>query len=177
MIGYAAFGLFALTVPLANWLIGNLGTECIPAGPCLVPVGFGLTAPSGVLVVGAALVLRDIVHERLGARWALSAIAIGTVLSAVFAAPALVVASAAAFLLAETADLLVYAPLRRRHLTAAVLLSGAVGAIVDSAVFLFLAFGSLAFVEGQILGKLWMTVAAAGVLVAMRRPRHAITGE
>lgn len=65
MIGHLAFALFALTVPAANWMIGNVGT-CIPDGPCLVPVGFGFEAPSGVLMVGAALVLRDIVHERLG---------------------------------------------------------------------------------------------------------------
>lgn len=168
MIGYIAFALFALTVPAANWLIGNIGT-CIPDGPCLIPVGFGFEAPSGVLMVGAALVLRDVVHERLGALWALVAIAIGAALSAIFAAPALVVASTAAFLLAELADFAVYAPLRRRNLTAAVLASGAVGAAIDSAVFLWLAFGSLAFIEGQILGKVWMSLLGAAVLAWMRR--------
>jgi uncharacterized PurR-regulated membrane protein YhhQ (DUF165 family) len=168
MIGYIAFGLFALTVPAANWLIGNVGT-CIPNGPCLIPVGFGLDAPSGVLMVGAALVLRDIVHERLGALWALAAIVVGAVLSAFLAPPALVVASVAAFALAELADFAVYSPLRRRHLTTAVLASGLVGSIIDSAVFLWLAFGSLAFIEGQIVGKLWMTLAAAGALWLVRR--------
>jgi hypothetical protein len=169
MIGYIAFVLFALTVPAANWLIGNVGTFCIPQGPCVIPVGFGLEAPSGVLVVGAALVLRDIVHERLGALWALAAVTVGAVLSAFFAAPALVVASTAAFLLAELADFAVYAPLRKRHLTLAVLASGVAGAAIDSAVFLWLAFGSLAFIEGQILGKVWMSLAATTVLIAVRR--------
>lgn len=168
MIGYVAFALFAATIPAANWLIGNVGTVCIPQGPCLIPVGFGLDAPSGVLVVGAALVLRDIVHERLGALWALAAIALGAVLSAFFASPALVIASVAAFALAELADFAVYAPLRKRHLTAAVLASGLVGAVIDSAVFLTLAFGSLAHIEGQIVGKMWMTLAAAAVLFALR---------
>jgi hypothetical protein len=171
MIGYLAFALFAMTIPAANWLIGNVGTECIPNGPCLIPVGLGLMAPSGVLVVGAALVLRDIVHERLGALWALAAIMVGAVLSVLFATPALVVASVAAFALAELADFAVYAPLRKRHLTAAVLASGLVGSIIDSAVFLTLAFGSLAHIEGQIVGKLWMTIVAALVLwIARRRP-------
>lgn len=173
MIGYVAFALFAATIPAANWLIGNVGTVCIPQGPCLVPVGFGLEAPSGVLMVGAALVLRDIVHERLGALWALAAIAVGAVLSAFLASPALVVASVAAFALAELADFSVYAPLRKRNLTAAVLASGAVGAVIDSAVFLWLAFGNLAFIEGQIVGKLWMSIAAAALLYAMRRWRTA----
>lgn len=174
MIGYIAFALFALTIPLANWLIGNVGTMCIPNGPCMVPVDFGLfglMAPSGVLVVGAALVLRDVVHERLGAMWALAAIAVGAVLSAFLSAPALVLASVAAFVLAELADFAVYAPLRKRHLTGAVLASGVVGAVVDSAVFLWLAFGSFAFIEGQIVGKLWMTVAAAGALYVARALR------
>lgn len=174
MIGYLAFALFALTIPAANWLIGNVGT-CIPNGPCLIPVGFGLEAPSGVLVVGAALVLRDIVHERLGALWALGAIAVGAVLSALLAPAALVVASVAAFALAELADFAVYTPLRRKQLTLAVLLSGLVGAVIDSAVFLWLAFGSFAFIEGQIVGKVWMSLIAAGVLLAMRRPaRHSL---
>jgi len=31
--------LFALTIPAANWLIGNAGTVCPPGGPCLIPVG------------------------------------------------------------------------------------------------------------------------------------------
>lgn len=167
-LGYVAFALFALTVPAANWLIGNVGA-CAPNGPCLIPVGFGLLAPSGVLMIGAALVLRDIVHEKLGGWWALAAIGVGAVLSAFFAAPSLLLASVTAFALAELADLAVYAPLRERHLTWAVLLSGIVGAAIDSAVFLWLAFGSLAFIEGQILGKIWMTAAASIFLLGWRR--------
>jgi uncharacterized PurR-regulated membrane protein YhhQ (DUF165 family) len=151
---------FAATIPLANWLIGNVGTVCIPHGPCLLPVGFGLTAPSGVLVVGASLVLRDMVHEAGGVKAALIAIGVGGILSAFFASPALLVASVLAFVLAELADLAVYAPLRARRLWLAVLLSGIAGAVVDSAVFLWIAFGSLDFIAGQVVGKLWMTLAA-----------------
>lgn len=171
MIAHLALALFVATVPAANYLIGNVGTECIPNGPCLVPVGFGLMAPSGVLMVGAALVLRDIVHERMGAPASIGAICAGAVLSLAVAAPSLAFASAMAFLLAELADLMVYAPLRRRRLVLAVLASGVVGAVVDSAVFLSLAFGSLALIEGQVLGKVWMTAAAALVLVIVRRHR------
>lgn len=160
---------FAATVPAANWLIGNVGTECIPNGPCLIPVGFGLHAPSGVLMIGAALVLRDMVHEAGGLRAALTAIGIGALLSWFIAPPALVLASVTAFVLAELADLIVYAPLRKRQLGLAVLASGIVGSIVDSAVFLWLAFGSLAFIEGQVLGKAWMSLAAFAVLVSARR--------
>lgn len=172
MIGYIALALFAATIPAANWLIGNVGA-CIPNGPCLIPVGFGLEAPSGVLMVGAALVLRDIVHERLGAWWAFAAIGVGVVLSFFLASPTLAVASAVAFGLAETADLFVYAPLRKRNLGAAVMLSGVIGAVVDSAVFLWLAFGSLAFIEGQIVGKVWMSLLALVLLWSVRLRKRA----
>ena len=59
--------LFALTIPAANWLIGHVGTACMmPHGPCVVPLRPGLMAPSGVTMVGFALVLRDLVQRRLG---------------------------------------------------------------------------------------------------------------
>lgn len=168
MIGYLALAAYAATIPAANWMIGNVG-ECIPNGPCLIPVGFGLMAPSGVLMIGAALVLRDAVHRLLGWQWAVAAIVFGAGLSFQFSPPALVIASATAFLLSELADLAVYAPLQRKRLALAVAASGFVGAAVDSAVFLWLAFGSLDFIAGQIVGKLWMTVLAAAALIVIRR--------
>lgn len=161
---------FAATIPAANWLIGNIGTECLPNGPCLLPVGLGYSAPSGVLMIGTALVLRDMVQEAGGIRAALFAIAIGGALAWVVAPPALVLASVAAFFLAECADLAVYTPLRERRLGLAVLASGVVGAVVDSAVFLWLAFGSLAFIEGQIIGKAWMSILAVLAIRFFRRP-------
>lgn len=158
------FLAYLATIPAANWLIGNAGTVCISNGPCLIPVGFGLSAPSGVLMIGAALVLRDAVQQFLGIRWAFVAIACGVVLSALVAPPALVIASAMAFAIAELLDLAVYTPLRKRNLSLAVLASGIVGAAADSAIFLWLAFGSLDFIAGQLVGKLWMTLTAAAIL-------------
>jgi uncharacterized PurR-regulated membrane protein YhhQ (DUF165 family) len=166
---YVSFAAFLATIPAANWMIGNVGTECIPQGPCLIPVGFGLHAPSGVLMIGAAMVLRDVVQQTLGLRWAFAAIACGAALSAFFAPPALVLASVVAFLLAETLDLAVYTPLRERNLATAVLASGVVGSVVDSAAFLFIAFGSLDYMAGQVVGKLWMTVIAAAFLIGWGR--------
>ena len=84
-IGLAAFACFLASIPLANWMILHVGTVCVPQGACLVPVAPGLLAPSGVLTVGAALVLRDVVQRCLGLTWGLAAIAIGTVLSALVA--------------------------------------------------------------------------------------------
>lgn len=164
---------YLATIPAANWLIGNVGTFCVPDGPCLIPVAPGLMAPSGVLMVGAALVLRDAVQQLLGMRWAFFAIACGVLLSVLVAPPALVVASATAFAIAELLDLAVYTPLRKRNMPLAVLASGIVGAIVDSAAFLLIAFGSLDYMAGQVVGKLWMTLAVAAALWAIGRKKIA----
>ena len=160
---------FAACIPAANWLIGNVGTFCVPGGPCVIPVAPGLTAPSGVLMIGLALVLRDLVQRSLGVRWAAGAVLFGSALSAAFAPPALVVASAAAFLLSELADLAVYTPLQKKGLVLAVFVSSVVGLVIDSAVFLYLAFGSLEYIGGQIIGKGWMVLAALPVIHLMRR--------
>src|SRR6516225_11280158 len=103
--GILFLALFALTIPAANWLIGHVGTSCVPNGPCIVPVAPGLMAPSGVTMVGVALVLRDLVQRRLGAMLSALAILCGTALSALLAPPSLVIASGIAFLLSEFADL------------------------------------------------------------------------
>src|SRR6185437_992878 len=161
--------LFCLTIPAANWMIGHVGTMCVQNGPCLVPVAPGIMVPSGVLMVGAVLVLRDLVQRRLGVEFGVGAIIAGAALSTGLAPASLVLASAAAFLLSEFADFLVYTPLARRRLVAAVIASSTVGLVVDSIVFLWLAFGSLEFLFGQVLGKLWMVLLAIPFVAWIRR--------
>ena len=175
-VSIAFFAAFAAGIPIANWMIGHVGTVCAePHGPCLVPVapwgpgGHPLMAPSGVLMIGLALVLRDLVQRRLGRGVALAAIVAGALLSGAVAPPPLVYASAAAFLLSELADFAVYTPLQRRGLVIAVLASSVVGLIADSLLFLWLAFGSLDFLAGQILGKLWMVLLALPFIHWLRR--------
>jgi uncharacterized PurR-regulated membrane protein YhhQ (DUF165 family) len=85
------------------------------------------------------------------------------------APPALVIASAVAFLLSEFADLGVYTPLARRGLVLAVVASGVAGLIVDSIVFLWLAFGSLDFLSGQVVGKAWMVLLSIPLVAWLRR--------
>src|SRR5262245_63189557 len=115
--GYVFLAAYIACIPLANWMIGHVGTVCVPQGPCLVPVApGGLMAPSGVLLVGLALVLRDLVQRRLGIAHALAAIGVGAVLSGVLAPLPLVVASTSAFLLSELTDFAVYTPLQKRGL-------------------------------------------------------------
>lgn len=167
--GAVCLVLFCLTIPAANWMIGHVGTVCPANSPCLIPVAPGLMAPSGVLMIGAALVLRDLVQRRLGVEFGVAAIIAGAAISVLIAPPALVTASAAAFLLSEFADFAVYTPLARRRLVAAVVASSMVGLVIDSIVFLWLAFGSLDFLIGQIVGKSWMVLAAIPLVAYLRR--------
>jgi uncharacterized PurR-regulated membrane protein YhhQ (DUF165 family) len=125
-------------------------------------------APAGVYFAGLAFSLRDALQETLGRRWVIAAILIGALVSAGLSAQ-LALASGLAFLVSELADFMVYTPLRQRTWLGAVVASNTVGTIVDSALFLWLAFGSLEFLAGQIVGKLWMTALAVGLILAWRR--------
>lgn len=157
---------FAATIPAANWMIGNVG-DC--AGPvCTIPVAPGLLAPSGVLLVGLTLVLRDAIHETVGLRGVAAAVLLGALVTLAVAPPALAMASPAAFVAAEAVDTGAYAGARRWGRPAAVLLSGLIGAAADSAVFLWLAFASLDYLPGHTLGKLYASAAVA-TLIAWRR--------
>lgn len=167
--GSIFFVLFCLTIPVANWLIQNVGTVCSRNGPCLIPVAPNLMAPSGVLMVGAALVLRDLVQRRLGLGAAVAAILMGAGISGLIAPLSLVTASAVAYLLSEFADLAVYTPLQERRFVAAVIVSSIVGLVVDSIVFLWLAFGSLEFLAGQVVGKGWMVLLSLPLILLLRR--------
>lgn len=156
---------YIATIPASNLLVEHVGQ---------VPVGLGYMAPAGVYTVGLALVLRDLAREAAGRTAVLTAIAVGAVLSWLLANPALAVASAAAFAVAELMDFAVYEPLRRRGLITAMLASNAVGLLADSLIFLSLAFGSFAYLPGQILGKAWMTLAAVAAIAVIQRRRVAV---
>jgi uncharacterized PurR-regulated membrane protein YhhQ (DUF165 family) len=157
-IGIAAALAYISTIWAANWLISRYG---------LIHVGFGLLAPAGVFAAGLALTLRDIVHRTLGVPIVFACIATGAALSW-WISPAFAIASATAFAVSELADLTVYTPLEERSWIGAVALSNTVGLVIDSVLFLWLAFGSLAHVNGQIVGKAEMTILAVLVLIPLR---------
>ncbi|CKZ35810.1 Uncharacterised protein [Mycobacterium tuberculosis] len=60
--------------------------------------------------------------------------------------------------MSELADFAVYTPLQKRGLVLAVAASSLVGLVADSLLFLWLAFGSLDFLSGQIVGKAVMVL-------------------
>lgn len=152
------FILYIGTIFAANWAVATWG---------IVPVGFGLYAPAAVYFVGLAFTLRDLTQEALGKRGAIAAILIGALLSWAVS-PVFALASAVAFLASELLDFSVYTPLRERNWLGAVALSNAAGIVLDSMIFLWLAFGSWDFLAGQIVGKAWMTVLAVVVLGSVR---------
>jgi uncharacterized PurR-regulated membrane protein YhhQ (DUF165 family) len=169
LVGGLAVAAYIGTIFAANWFIAHVGSQKFPGGPHTIPVGFGLDAPSGVLWVGVALTLRDVVQAALGRRLVVLAILVAAGLS-YLVAPAFALASAVAFLVSELFDFAVYTPLAERgRWFAAVGASNTVGAVADSALFLALAFGSVALLPGQVLGKLWMTLAALPLLPVVRR--------
>lgn len=140
------------TILLANWAIATFG---------LVPVGFGLVAPAGVFFAGLALCLRDATQERWGRLVIVAVIVAGAGLSYEISPAQIAFASGLAFLVSELADYAVYTPLRKRGWEVAVLVSGIVGSVIDSVIFLGLAFGDpFSFLPGQLLGKLYATIAA-----------------
>jgi hypothetical protein len=152
---------YILTIFGANWAIDQFG---------LVPVAPGMLAPAGVYFAGLAFTLRDLTQESVGRGWTFAGILVGALISG-FVSPTVALASGAAFLFSETADFLVYTPLRERSWLGAILASNVVGFVADSALFLYLAFGSFDFLAGQLVGKAAMTVLAVGVLGLLRVKR------
>ncbi|MFL5927617.1 MAG: VUT family protein [Gaiellaceae bacterium] len=162
VLGLVAAAGFVATVFAANWAINRWG---------IVSVGFGLHAPAAVYFAGLAFSLRDLVQRMLDKRAVVAAVVVGALCSA-FVSPHLAVASGTAFLVSELCDFAVYTPLARRRPVAAVAASNTVGAVVDSYIFLSLAFGSLAFFWGQVVGKTWVTLATVALLVPFRLARR-----
>ncbi|HQX63876.1 MAG TPA: VUT family protein [Thermomicrobiales bacterium] len=158
-IGVIAVLGYIATVFAANWAINRFG---------VVSVGLGLVAPAGVYFAGLAFTLRDITQDTLGRSWVLVAILVGALLSALVSTQ-FALASATAFLFSELCDFAVYTPLRERNWIGAVAASNVVGLVTDSVLFLWIAFGSLEYLSGQIVGKIWMTLLAVGVLMVWRR--------
>lgn len=154
---YLAF--FIATIFFANWAIAAYG---------LVPVGPALVAPAGVYFAGLAFTFRDLAQERVGRRWIAAAIVVGAIISGLVSTK-FALASGVAFLVSELLDFAVYTPLRRRNWIGAVVASNIVGLVADSIIFLALAFGSLEYLPGQVVGKAWMTLLAVFVLWLLRR--------
>ena len=158
------FGLYIAVIIAANWSIKQWG---------IVPIGFGLMAPAGVYFAGLAFSIRDGLHETANKWWIIGAIIVGAGVSYFIEdGGKIAIASGTAFLLSELADFAVYTPLRARGKIKALLASNAVGLVADSMLFLYLAFGSLDFLSGQIVAKGYMTLAVILFIFCYRLGRR-----
>ena len=166
----AGVGRLAGLVALVAYVSNVLGANLLLTHVGVVDIGFGLQAPAAVFAVGLALTLRDCVQSSLGRPVVCLAIVLGAGLSWLVA-PSFAIASAVAFLVSEALDLAVYTPLADRTWLGAVLLSNIAGLLLDSLLFLTLAFGSLAFFWGQVAGKGFMTLIAVALLATWRSQR------
>lgn len=157
-----AFAAYIGAILAANWLTSRYG---------LIPVWPGLAATAGTYAAGAALLARDVLQDAAGRRTVLAGIVLGAGLSVWLSTPQLAVASGAAFLIAETADMAIYTPLRKRGWARAVLASNAVGAVLDTVVFLWLAgFPVASSAPGQLVGKvIWATAVPVLAVTVIRR--------
>ena len=184
-LALVAGAAFIATVLAANWAIGHLGTAPqFPGAPHTINVGFGLSAPSGVMFVSLALVLRDLFQWAWGGKRGsvrmlvvmLVLIATGAALSYGVSAANVATASALAFAFSELADYVLFTIVAPRW-GWAVLAGGIAGAVIDSWIFLAAAFHSLDFIQGQILGKAYGVVLAALIIAARRTylPNRTVT--
>lgn len=145
----------------------NYGFSAVP----LVKLPDGTLWPPMSLVVGFIFVLRDFAQREIGHK-VLLAMLTGAALSYVMASPYVAIASAAAFLVSELVDWLIYS-VTKRPLSQRILYSSLLATPLDSAVFLF-GIGAFSWV-----GLLAMTVSkligAAIVWWLIRRREEAAT--
>jgi uncharacterized PurR-regulated membrane protein YhhQ (DUF165 family) len=170
-LGAVWFISYVVLIVIANWAIATFGVIAIP---------FGLVAPAGVYAAGLTFAARNFTQQSLGRRFGYLAIVVGAALSAQLSPPVqlggwlpLPLASGVTFLLSETADMLLWNRLRSAGLWIGAMIGGELAAqLLDSIVFLALAFGSLELLAGQVVGK-WLTVAPVALCMWLARRRYA----
>jgi len=182
---------------LTGLYVGVVCTAQISANKIVELPWQGLAAPGGTYLIGLALALIEIAHHTAPTRregWlnAQIMIAMGFAASAILAAwiaivdamgaavPShfgelagtwrIVAGSLAAFAVSETVDNGIGAWMRGRFPDAVrVVATNAVSTPLDSLVFLSVAFGSLAFIDGQIVAKMEATVVLGIPIVLILR--------
>lgn len=164
---------YIAVVVAANWAVAAFSP--LPLGPWIL-------IPHGVWFVALELTIRDYLHDRVGGWWAVPAVVLGALLSLPLAGANVAGAATAAFLASPLVDGAVYALVRKRvpH-WAAILLSNAVGLVVDTVVFIGLAapffrsigLNPLPVFVGQLVGKGAVTLVVVGVVWYVERRRRA----
>ena len=171
--------VFVASAAASNWAVQHVGQDHGPHAPRTIPIGWGLDAASGVLLVGVMIAVRDALHEQVGIKGTFVLIVLASLVSTLLAPPALAVASGATMLLAESADALVYQRVRRRGRALAATASNIVSSFMDSAVFLVIAFGVAEAIRGSYaltVGKIEISLLTLAVLALAAKTSERFQG-
>lgn len=177
-----AIFLYILSIVVANFLSARFSP--VQIGPFMISLG--------TFTIVASFVLRDLVQNRYGRERTYALIALALIISAVQSkvlgdSLSIVIASACAFAVSETTDTEIYTRLRL-PMAWRVWWSGAVGGILDSAVFVILGLSPLGMgfipwplipmaILGQAIFKVLMQGCGAVSVALWQRANLQITGQ
>jgi uncharacterized PurR-regulated membrane protein YhhQ (DUF165 family) len=140
----------------------------ILAARWIVPLFFGLAVPAGVFAIAPIFSLRDGIHERWGRRGAYILIATASIISwglAVLTGSTILarvtLASVLSFVVNESLDTEIYQSLRSHSKLLAILGSNTISSLVDSVLFIWIAFGPL---YNLMLGQYLVKMLLAGII-------------
>lgn len=177
LIRAALVAAFLGCIWAANYVTGAVGT---------FPTGFGFEIAAGTWFAGLTLVIRDGINEsfRRPVPWVVMLVLIGAAVSYGFSPGAIALASALAFGVAELSDFVVYQRIRDHSRAQGVLVSGLVGAAVDTALFLSIASDAVEQASGHpVTTGLWAgqfavkaVLSIVVALIVLTRERRVVRG-
>lgn len=120
--------LYVALIPFVNWTFAAIPTIPLPAGGSWTPIS---------VITGLILVVRDFAQREVG-HWIFIPLMVAIALSFATSDPAVAIASTCAFAISEIVDWAIYTFVRR-PLSQRVVISTAISAPLDSAVFYLIA--------------------------------------
>lgn len=161
--------LYVALIPFVNWTFAAIPTLSLPGGGMWTPVS---------IITGLILVVRDFAQREVG-HWIFIPLLVAIGLSFATSDPTVVWASTAAFAISEIVDWAIYTWVKR-PLSQRVVLSTAISAPLDSAVFYLIASLSIVgifniwTVGTSVLSKL-LGVLVVFLILRERERRHALS--
>ncbi|MDP8205619.1 MAG: VUT family protein [Candidatus Electryonea clarkiae] len=140
----------------------------------IIPLPFGLAVPAGVICFAPIFTLRDRIQIDRGAKWIYSLILIAALLSWLTGLASgssllskISIAGLIAFVLSESLDTIIFTLIRRSFVIRA-LASNLVSAGLDSALFIWIAFG---WNTGTVIGLWLVKIIIAALVIPILKPK------